>query len=94
MEVLAQLRWDIPNMYKFHKKTSVDIEVDFIRIDLAQYFGFLKYFSTENSQLLFLVCKTQRFQYVSSYSKALEQCCVQSGEKMQNLVRFSPIQDG
>lgn len=31
-EVLAQLRWDIPAMYNFHKKKSVDIDVDFIRI--------------------------------------------------------------
>jgi len=32
-EVLAQLNWDIPQMYKFHKKSSVDIDVDFIRIN-------------------------------------------------------------
>ncbi len=31
VEVIAQLRWDIPKMYSFHKKKSVDIEVDFIR---------------------------------------------------------------
>ncbi len=31
MEVVAQLRWDIPAMYKFHKKKSVDIEVDLLR---------------------------------------------------------------
>merc|ERR1719220_49570 len=30
-EVLAQLRYDLPNTYKHHKKSSVDIEVDFIR---------------------------------------------------------------
>jgi len=30
-EVLAELRFDIPQMYKFHKSTSKDIEVDFIR---------------------------------------------------------------
>ncbi|TPX36541.1 hypothetical protein SmJEL517_g01391 [Synchytrium microbalum] len=29
--VLAQLRFDIPAMYKHHKKESVDIEVDLIR---------------------------------------------------------------
>jgi len=33
MDVIAQLRWDIPNMYAFHKKKSVDIEVDFIRFE-------------------------------------------------------------
>ncbi|EGD76738.1 methyltransferase-like protein 5 [Salpingoeca rosetta] len=31
MEVVAELRYDIPQMYKFHKKKSVDVEVDFLR---------------------------------------------------------------
>ncbi|KAK2151435.1 hypothetical protein LSH36_363g02073 [Paralvinella palmiformis] len=31
MEVLAELRFDLPASYKFHKKGSVDIQVDFIR---------------------------------------------------------------
>ncbi|CAH1238111.1 METTL5 [Branchiostoma lanceolatum] len=31
MEVVAELRFDLPAMYKFHKHKSVDIEVDFIR---------------------------------------------------------------
>ncbi|XP_064614253.1 rRNA N6-adenosine-methyltransferase METTL5-like [Liolophura sinensis] len=31
MEVLAELRFNLSNTYKFHKKSSVDIEVDFIR---------------------------------------------------------------
>ncbi|KAL5007170.1 hypothetical protein ScPMuIL_015976 [Solemya velum] len=31
LEVVAELRFDLPNTYKFHKKQSVDIEVDFIR---------------------------------------------------------------
>ncbi|XP_014664520.1 PREDICTED: methyltransferase-like protein 5 [Priapulus caudatus] len=31
MEVIAELRFDLPKSYKFHKKGSVDIEVDFIR---------------------------------------------------------------
>lgn len=30
-EVLAELRYDLPASYRFHKKQSVDIEVDFIR---------------------------------------------------------------
>lgn len=30
-EVLAALRFDLPASYKFHKKSSVDIAVDFIR---------------------------------------------------------------
>eukprot|EP00638_Chattonella_subsalsa_P022336 CAMPEP_0117896426 /NCGR_PEP_ID=MMETSP0950-20121206/27244_1 /TAXON_ID=44440 /ORGANISM="Chattonella subsalsa, Strain CCMP2191" /LENGTH=166 /DNA_ID=CAMNT_0005757533 /DNA_START=72 /DNA_END=572 /DNA_ORIENTATION=- len=30
-EVLAELRFDVPQMYKFHKKKSVDIQVDLIR---------------------------------------------------------------
>lgn len=30
-QVLAQLHYDLPNTYKFHKKKSVDIEVDFVR---------------------------------------------------------------
>ncbi|XP_046585287.1 rRNA N6-adenosine-methyltransferase METTL5-like [Haliotis rubra] len=31
MEVVAELRFDLVNTLKFHKKKSVDIEVDFIR---------------------------------------------------------------
>ncbi|KAM4626259.1 rRNA N(6)-adenosine-methyltransferase METTL5 isoform 1-T3 [Discoglossus pictus] len=34
MEVIAELRYDLPASYKFHKKKSVDIEVDFIRFSL------------------------------------------------------------
>lgn len=30
--VLAQLRFDIPATYKFHKRRSMDIEVDLIRL--------------------------------------------------------------
>lgn len=33
-KVLAELRYDLPNTYKFHKKNSVDIKVDFIRFEL------------------------------------------------------------
>lgn len=36
-EVLAQLRYDLPNTYKFHKKQSKDIEVDFLRFEHASY---------------------------------------------------------
>ncbi|XP_045582223.1 rRNA N6-adenosine-methyltransferase METTL5 isoform X1 [Procambarus clarkii] len=31
MQVIAQLRYNLSNTYKFHKKKSIDIEVDFIR---------------------------------------------------------------
>jgi len=34
-QVLAELRYDLPSTYKHHKKTLVDIEVDFIRLDLS-----------------------------------------------------------
>ena len=30
-EIIAELRFDLSNTYKFHKKKTVDIEVDFIR---------------------------------------------------------------
>lgn len=30
-KVIAELRYDLPQVYKFHKKSSVDIQVDFIR---------------------------------------------------------------
>ncbi|GAB5354345.1 hypothetical protein AAMO2058_000110900 [Amorphochlora amoebiformis] len=33
VKVIAELRFDIPNMYKFHRKKSVDIEVDLIRCE-------------------------------------------------------------
>ncbi|KAJ3050054.1 Methyltransferase-like protein 5 [Rhizophlyctis rosea] len=32
-EVVAELRYDIPASYKFHKKKSVDVEVDFLRFE-------------------------------------------------------------
>lgn len=32
MSVIAQLRFDVPATYKFHKRDSVDIEVDLIRL--------------------------------------------------------------
>uniref|UniRef100_UPI00398F72CF rRNA N(6)-adenosine-methyltransferase METTL5 isoform X1 n=1 Tax=Pristiophorus japonicus TaxID=55135 RepID=UPI00398F72CF len=31
MEVIAELRYDLPASYKFHKRKSIDIEVDFVR---------------------------------------------------------------
>ena len=30
-EVLAELHFDLPKTYKFHRKQSVDVDVDFIR---------------------------------------------------------------
>jgi predicted RNA methylase len=33
-EVLAEMRFDVPNMYKFHKKKSKDIAVDFLRFEV------------------------------------------------------------
>ncbi|XP_058479339.1 rRNA N6-adenosine-methyltransferase METTL5 isoform X2 [Solea solea] len=35
MEVIAELRYDLPASYKFHKKKSVDIQVDFLRFSKA-----------------------------------------------------------
>ena len=32
VEFAAQMKFDIPNMYKFHKQKSVDVDVDLIRI--------------------------------------------------------------
>ncbi|XP_019409277.1 PREDICTED: methyltransferase-like protein 5 isoform X1 [Crocodylus porosus] len=37
MEVLAELRYDLPASYKFHKKKSVDIEVDFVRFSFEKF---------------------------------------------------------
>ncbi|XP_015674655.1 methyltransferase-like protein 5 [Protobothrops mucrosquamatus] len=36
MEVLAELKYDLPASYKFHKKKSVDIKVDFIRFSCGK----------------------------------------------------------
>ena len=33
-EVVAKLRFDLPNTFRCHKQKSVDIEVDFIRFEL------------------------------------------------------------
>lgn len=33
-KVIAELRYDLPKAYKFHKRTSVDVQVDFIRFAL------------------------------------------------------------
>lgn len=32
VEVVAEMKFDIPNMYKFHKQNCVDVEVDLIRV--------------------------------------------------------------
>jgi len=34
-QVLAELRYDLPATYKHHKKSSVDIQVDFLRFSLT-----------------------------------------------------------
>jgi len=34
-KVIARLRFDIPQMYRFHKQKSVDVEVDLIRFEKA-----------------------------------------------------------
>ncbi|XP_029161718.1 methyltransferase-like protein 5 isoform X1 [Nylanderia fulva] len=34
--VIAELRYDLPKAYKFHKKDSVDIQVDFIRFEVTK----------------------------------------------------------
>ncbi|CAG0914551.1 unnamed protein product [Notodromas monacha] len=33
VEFLAELRYDLPKTYKFHRRNSVDIQVDFIRVE-------------------------------------------------------------
>lgn len=33
-EVLAQMRYDLPSSYKFHRKYCVDIDVDFFRFEV------------------------------------------------------------
>lgn len=35
-KVLAELRFDLPQTYKFHSKTSVDIQVDLIRFSFSK----------------------------------------------------------
>jgi len=35
-QVLAELKWEIPNMYRFHKRRAVDVEVDLIRFDCSK----------------------------------------------------------
>mmetsp|Transcript_4035 Transcript_4035/g.11497 ORF Transcript_4035/g.11497 Transcript_4035/m.11497 type:complete len:306 (-) Transcript_4035:37-954(-) len=36
VEVVAQMRYDIPKMYQFHTKDSVDVEVDLVRVDCGE----------------------------------------------------------
>lgn len=33
-EVIAELKYDLPSTYKFHKRSSVDIQVDFFRFEV------------------------------------------------------------
>lgn len=33
--VVAEMRFDIPRSYEFHKQDSVDVAVDLIRVDLT-----------------------------------------------------------
>lgn len=34
--VVAEMKFDIPNTYKFHQKKSVDVEVDLLRVSIPQ----------------------------------------------------------
>ena len=36
-EILAELRFDLAATYKFHRRTFVDIEVDFVRFTSIKY---------------------------------------------------------
>jgi hypothetical protein len=36
-KVLAELKFEIPQIHKFHKKKSVDVEVDFIRFEVPDH---------------------------------------------------------
>ena len=36
MEILAELKFNLDASYKFHRRKSVDIEVDFIRFDVTK----------------------------------------------------------
>ena len=36
VEVIAQMKFDIPKMYKFHKLDEVDVDVDLIRVSLVK----------------------------------------------------------
>ena len=38
-KVVAEMAFDLPNMYKFHTQQSKDIEVDLIRIDVGSKEG-------------------------------------------------------
>jgi predicted RNA methylase len=31
-QIVAELKFDVSNLYKFHKQKSVDVQVDFIRL--------------------------------------------------------------
>ena len=35
VEVVAQMQFDIPKMYKFHEKNNVNVDVDLIRVNVA-----------------------------------------------------------
>lgn len=35
VEVVAQMKFDIPKMYKFHKESNIDIDVDLIRVIIS-----------------------------------------------------------
>jgi predicted RNA methylase len=35
-EVVAELQYDLPQTYKFHKKKSVNIQVDFLRFEKVE----------------------------------------------------------
>ena len=35
VEVVAQMKFEIPKMYKFHKQNEVDVEVDLIRVNVV-----------------------------------------------------------
>jgi len=50
--VLAVMRFDIPSMYSFHRKRTVDIEVDMIRVDVTGKRAFLRELPSEHNELV------------------------------------------
>jgi len=34
VDVVAEMKFDIPKLYKFHSKDNVDVDVDLIRVNL------------------------------------------------------------
>eukprot|EP01132_Coremiostelium_polycephalum_P001146 gene1146-1453_t len=78
-KVLAELRWNLPQIHAFHKKKNMDIEVDFIRFEIPSHFDA----SSLDYDLDFIVKESSRKLSVKQQIHSKRQGLGKKGKKMK-----------